>query len=77
MHDAEPIRDVPVVVITPGSARPIEDMENFGPLSRQLVAHHSRHWVHLDEPELVVHTILEMVALTGDLARNSVLQGAD
>ncbi|MGA8108859.1 MAG: alpha/beta hydrolase [Acidobacteriaceae bacterium] len=62
MHHAEPIRGVPVVVLTPGSARPLsdQDMRKFGPLSRQVIAERSQHWVHLDEPHLVIRTILEM-----------------
>ncbi len=82
MHEAEPIQNVPVVVVTPGSASPIADMEKFGSLSRQVVARDSRHWVHLDEPELVVRTILEMAALArsrnlGSEAGSAVLQGVD
>jgi pimeloyl-ACP methyl ester carboxylesterase len=71
MHDAEPIRDVPVVVVTPGSSSPIADMEKYGSLSRQIVARESQHWVHLDEPELVARTILEMVAHAGSQGRGS------
>jgi pimeloyl-ACP methyl ester carboxylesterase len=81
MHNAEPIRDVPVVVVTPGNAAPIEDMHKFGPLSRQIVARHSRHWVHLDEPDLVIRTILNMVAHAGSQdgpePSLAVLHGAD
>ncbi|HEX4038563.1 MAG TPA: alpha/beta hydrolase [Acidobacteriaceae bacterium] len=63
MHHAEPIGDLPVVVLTPGSARPLseQDMRKFGPLSRQVIAERSEHWVHLDEPHLVIRTVLDMV----------------
>jgi pimeloyl-ACP methyl ester carboxylesterase len=62
MHDARPIRGVPVLVLTPGSAARIseDEMGKLGQQSRQVIAHKSKHWVHLDEPELVVSTILEM-----------------
>jgi len=62
MHEAEPLGDVPVVVVTPGSAEPVEDMRRFGARSREVIAEGSDHWVHLDDPELVVETILELVA---------------
>lgn len=62
MHDAEPIRDAPVRVLTPASATPLSEHElrKIGVHTRQTIAHHSRHWVHLDEPELVVAAILEL-----------------
>jgi len=61
MHDAEPLGDVPVVVVTPGKAEPVEDLRKFGPQSREVIAVGSEHWVHLDDPDLVVDVILEMV----------------
>jgi pimeloyl-ACP methyl ester carboxylesterase len=84
MHEAEAIRDVPVVVVTPGRARPASDMERYGAQSRQIVARASGHWVHLDDPELVVGTILRMVAgaraaalRRASEAAGAVLLGAD
>jgi len=67
MHETDPIGDVPVVVLTPGSAAPVpaEQMRQLGRQSRQVIAEGSQHWVHLDEPELVIETILEMVAEAG------------
>jgi pimeloyl-ACP methyl ester carboxylesterase len=61
MHDAEPLGDVPVVVVTPGKAEPVDVLRKFGPQSREVIAEDSEHWVHLDDPVLVVETILEMV----------------
>lgn len=63
MHDAEPLGDLPVVVVTPAKADPVEDLAKFGPQSREVIAEDSQHWVHLDEPELVVDIIEEMVAV--------------
>lgn len=61
MHDAQPLCDLPVVVVTPGKASPVDDLRKFGPRSREVIATGSGHWVHLDDPGLVVETILEMV----------------
>jgi pimeloyl-ACP methyl ester carboxylesterase len=62
MHDADPIEGVPVVVLTPGSAEALsgEALERIGTDVRQVIAEKSQHWVHLDEPELVIAAILEM-----------------
>ena len=62
MHDAEPIEGVPVVVLTPGSAEALsaEALEKIGTDVRQVIAEKSQHWVHLDEPELVIAAILDM-----------------
>ncbi len=67
MHDAQPIQGVPVVVLTPGSAVPLtdEDMRKIGVHTRQVIAEHSRHWVHLDEPELVISMILMVAGIDG------------
>jgi pimeloyl-ACP methyl ester carboxylesterase len=64
MLSVEPIRDIPVVVVTPHGAEPA-DMRPYGPHGREIIAEESQHWVHLDEPELVVRTILEMVDQAG------------
>jgi pimeloyl-ACP methyl ester carboxylesterase len=64
MHQTDPIRAMPVVVVTPSSSTPIQDMSRFGPQSRQVIAENSQHWIHLDEPDLVVRTILNMVHST-------------
>jgi pimeloyl-ACP methyl ester carboxylesterase len=60
MHETEPIRETPVVVVTPAGSSPIEDLSKYGPRSREMIAERSRHWVHLDDPDLVIRTILEM-----------------
>ena len=62
MHDAEPIEGVPVVVLTPGSAEALsgEALGRIGTDVRQVIAEKSQHWVHLDEPELVIAAILDM-----------------
>jgi pimeloyl-ACP methyl ester carboxylesterase len=63
MHEAEPIRSAPVLLLTPGSAQPLssEQLRRIGPETQQVIAEKSGHWVHLDEPELVLDAIRTMV----------------
>ncbi len=63
MLDAAPIVGLPVVLMTPGIEKAISraDLQKIGPEARQLIAHRSGHWLHLDEPQLVVDTIRQMV----------------
>ena len=75
MADAEPIEGVPVVVLTPGSAEALSDVAlgRIGTDVRQVIAEKSLHWVHLDEPELAIATILEMRCVgAGELAAKTV-----
>jgi pimeloyl-ACP methyl ester carboxylesterase len=64
MLSVEPIRDTPVVVVTPRDATPA-DMRPYGPRGRQIIAEESQHWVHLDEPELVIRLIEELADPAG------------
>ena len=61
MYQVEPIGDLPVTVLTPASAGPPSNMEQYGRRVRHVVAERSLHWIHLDEPELVLRTILNAV----------------
>jgi pimeloyl-ACP methyl ester carboxylesterase len=63
MQDAGPIREIPVLVLTPGKSTPLSDqcLNQIGDNVRQVIAMASAHWIHLDEPELVVDLIREMV----------------
>jgi pimeloyl-ACP methyl ester carboxylesterase len=63
MQDADPIREIPVLVLTPGKSTPLSDqcLNQIGDNVRQVIAMASAHWIHLDEPELVVDLIREMV----------------
>jgi pimeloyl-ACP methyl ester carboxylesterase len=63
MQVAEAIEGIPVVLLTPASAEPLssERLKRIGPEVRQVIAEKSGHWVHLDEPELVLETIRAMV----------------
>lgn len=59
MHDAAPIRGIPVAVLTPGNADPLtrDQLHRIGDSTRQTLALNSEHWIHLDEPELVINAI--------------------
>ena len=63
MHTAEPIREIPVTVLTPGKAKPLSEecLRRIGTRVRQVIAPASAHWIHLDEPELVIDAIRSMV----------------
>ena len=65
MLNATPIVGRPVVLLTPGLAKAIsnEELRKIGPEAGQLFAEKSGHWVHLDEPELVVEQIRKMIAI--------------
>jgi pimeloyl-ACP methyl ester carboxylesterase len=66
MQDAEPIHDIPVVVLTPGISTPLSDQQlgRIGDNVEQVIAPASAHWIHLDEPDLVIDSIREIVAAT-------------
>ena len=63
MANAEAIHDVPVCLLTPPTARPLtpEELFRIGPATRQVLVENCGHWVHLDEPRLVVEAIRTMV----------------
>ena len=64
MQDAEPIRDIPVLLLTPGKSTPLSEacLRSIGDNVHQVIAPRSAHWIHLDEPQLVIDSIREMVA---------------
>lgn len=59
MLSATPITGMPVVLMTPGHHKAIshDDLRKIGPEAKQLIAEKSGHWLHLDEPELVIEQI--------------------
>lgn len=69
MHEAEPIRSIPVRVLTPGKSKPLSEtcLSRIGDNVQQVIAEASEHWIHLDEPDLVIRSIREM-ALVPDPA---------
>jgi len=65
MQDGDPIREIPVLVLTPGQSTPLssQGLDKIGDNVRQVIAAASAHWIHFDEPELVVDSIREMVTV--------------
>jgi len=63
MQDAEPIRGIPVTLLTPGKSSPLSEdcLRRIGDNVRQLIAPESAHWIHLDEPQLVIDSIRKFV----------------
>jgi pimeloyl-ACP methyl ester carboxylesterase len=78
MQDAEPIRGIPVLLLTPGKSSPLSEycLQKIGDTVKQVIAPSSAHWIHLDEPELVIQSIREMVAATTDGATESGAEAA-
>jgi pimeloyl-ACP methyl ester carboxylesterase len=76
MHTAQPIGDIPVVVLTPGKAKPLSEecLRRIGNRVRQEIAPASAHWIHLDEPELVINAIRSMVE--GATTQSAVLENS-
>ena len=64
MHNAEPIQMIPVLVLTPGKSTPLSDeqIRRIGNNVQQVIAPASAHWIHLDQPDLVIDSISKMVA---------------
>jgi pimeloyl-ACP methyl ester carboxylesterase len=63
MMAAEPIHDTPVLVLTPEKSKPLSEacLQKIGDNVDQVVVPHSAHWIHLDQPQLVVDSIRKMV----------------
>ena len=63
MQDAAPIRSIPVTLLTPATSTALSDqcLRRIGDNVEQIIALDSAHWIHLDEPDLVIHSIREMV----------------
>jgi len=63
MHGRKPLT-LPVVVLTPRSADPLtgSQLRAISSNARQVIAPDSAHWIHLDEPDLVLASIQEMLA---------------
>ena len=66
MQNAEPILRIPVLVLTPEKSTPLSDdcLARIGCRVRQVIAPRSAHWIHLDQPDLVIDSIREMVMAT-------------
>lgn len=64
MAAVAPLKDVPTVVISANENRSIDriSVEAIAPGARHIRATESGHWIHLDEPELVIGIVRDMVA---------------
>jgi pimeloyl-ACP methyl ester carboxylesterase len=62
MTGTAPIAGIPVTLLTPGKSSPLsqKQLAEIGDNVRQVIATDSGHWIHLDEPQIVVHAIREM-----------------
>ena len=62
MQSALPLA-MPVTLLTPKDTEPLDEarLAALGTQVRQVIAERSGHWVHLDEPEVVLGAIREMV----------------
>jgi pimeloyl-ACP methyl ester carboxylesterase len=63
MENLPPIHEIPVLVLTPGKSTPLSQqcLNKIGDRVEQVIAAESAHWIHLDEPDLVVNSIRDMV----------------
>ncbi|MGA2216538.1 MAG: alpha/beta hydrolase [Terracidiphilus sp.] len=63
MQHAEPIHGIPIMVLTPGKSTPLSGacLNRIGDNVQQVIAPASAHWIHLDQPDLVINSIREMV----------------
>ncbi len=64
MQNAPPIDGIPVLLLTPGKSSPLSDecLQRIGNNVQQVIATESAHWIHLDEPQLLIDSIEKMVA---------------
>ncbi len=63
MQQTAPIHETPVLVLTPDKSTPLsaECLARIGNNVSQVIVPRSAHWVHLDQPELVIDSIRQMV----------------
>lgn len=69
MCDAEPLT-MPVTLLTPGESDPLDEatLARIGSDVRPVIAAKSGHWVHLDEPEMVLAAIRQMVETSASVS---------
>ncbi|MGD0579822.1 MAG: alpha/beta hydrolase [Bryobacteraceae bacterium] len=63
MLDAPPIQGIPVTVLTAGRDSPVSEdsIRAVSADARHIVAHESGHWIHLDQPALVIDAVRQIV----------------
>ena len=70
MRFAAPIQEIPITVFTPASVEPLtqEQLGRIGDKVEQAIAPECAHWIHLDQPQMVIDAILRMADETRDEA---------
>jgi pimeloyl-ACP methyl ester carboxylesterase len=61
VFESPPLEEVPVIIMTPAGASPLTSV---GRNVRHVVAEKSGHWIHLDQPELVLEAVRALAAQT-------------
>jgi pimeloyl-ACP methyl ester carboxylesterase len=63
MLNAGPIRSIPVLVLTPDKSKPLSDdcLRKIGENVRQVIVSQCGHWIHLDQPDRVIDSVLTVV----------------
>lgn len=63
MRNAAPIDGIPVLLLTPGKSTPLsaDCLARIGNNVQQVIASESAHWIHLDEPQLLIDSIQRIV----------------
>lgn len=63
MQHAPPLAGIPIIHLTAGNAQPLseEALQQLGPHARQVLAADSGHWIHLDQPALVLDAIRSLI----------------
>jgi pimeloyl-ACP methyl ester carboxylesterase len=71
MLNAQPIRGVPIMLFTPAESAPLDDAQlaQIGDNVRQIIAPACAHWIHLDQPEMVVDAIRKLATAGTTAAR--------
>lgn len=59
--ESPPLDEIPVIIMTPAGT---PALTRVGKNVRHIVAEKSGHWIHLDQPELVVETVRALAAQT-------------
>ena len=61
---------VTVLVLTPGKSKPLSDeyLGRIGNSVQQVIALRSAHWIHLDQPDLVIDSIRRMAIAASEPA---------
>src|SRR5579872_2810044 len=62
IQNLEPIRRIPVLLLTPAQSPALSEdcLRKIGDNVQQVIAPASAHWIHLDEPQLVIDSIRQM-----------------